>query len=183
LIDLEDILNQCKKNNTKAQATLYNWLAPKLLGLCVRYMQNRDEAEDVMQDAFVKLFSNLSNYKGQGSFEGWAKRIAANTALTALNKKNKIYFERNLQLVENIDLDEEEAEHIDLQTILNCLNELPAGYRTIINMYLLDGYSHKEISENLGITESSSRSQYARARQSLMKLLKTKNTIASIKNA
>lgn len=183
MIDLEEILNQCNKNNAKAQARLYNWLAPKLLGLCVRYMQNRDEAEDVMQDAFVKLFSNLSNYKGQGSFEGWAKRIAANTALTALNKKNRIYFERNLLLVETIDLDEEDAEQIDLQTILDCLNELPPGYRTIINMYLLDGFSHKEIAEKLNIAESSSRSQFARARQSLMKLLKSKNEIAGIKNA
>ena len=183
MIDLEDILKQCKKNNQNAQAILYNWLAPKLLGLCMRYMQDRDEAEDVMQDAFVKLFSNLSSYKGHGSFEGWAKRIAANTALTALNKKNKIYFERNLQLVENIDFVEEESEHLSLQCILDCLSTLPDGYRTIINMYLLDGYSHKEISEKLGIAESSCRSQYARARQALMKLLKIKNETASIKNA
>ena len=136
-----------------------------------------------MQDAFVKIFSSLSSFKGQGSFEGWAKRIAANTALTALHKRNRIYFERNLQLVENIDFEEEEAEHLSLQCILDCLNELPEGYRTIINMYLLDGFSHKEIAEKLNIAESSSRSQFARARQTLMKLLKSKNEIAGIKNA
>ena len=183
MIDLDDILIQCKKNNKNAQAALYNWLAPKLLGLCFRYLQNRDEAEDVMQDAFVKIFSSLSGYKGQGSFEGWAKRIAANTALNALNKKNRMYFERNLQLVENIDFEEEEAEHISLQCILDCLKELPEGYRTIINMYLLDEFSHKEIAEKLNIAESSSRSQYARARQSLLKLLKSKHQITGLRNA
>lgn len=183
MFDFEHILHQSKKNNKAAQASLYNWLAPKLLGLCLRYMQDRDEAEDVMQDAFVKIFSNLSNYRGQGSFEGWAKRIAANTALTALNKKNRIQFERNLQLVENIEFEEEEAGQITMQCILECLNELPDGYRTIVNMYLIDGFSHKEIAEKLNIAESSSRSQFARARQTLTKLLKSKQQIAGIKNA
>jgi RNA polymerase sigma-70 factor (ECF subfamily) len=183
LIDLESIVNQCKKNNKQAQATLYNWLAPKIVGLCLRYMQNRDEAEDVMQDTFVKLFSNLSSYKSQGSFEGWAKRIAANTALSALRKKNQIHFERNLQVVENIEFEEEEVEHLSLQNLLACLETLPAGYRTIINLYLIDGFSHKEIGEKLGIAESTSRSQFTRARQMLMKLIKSKNELTHIKNA
>jgi len=183
LVDLEIILNQCKKNNKQAQASLYNWLAPKLLGLCVRYMQDRDEAEDVMQDSFVKIFTSLSTFKGQGSFEGWAKRIAANTALTALRKKNRIYFERNLQLVENIEIEVEEAQHLKMEFIIDCLDKLPTGYRAIINLYLIEEFSHKEIAEKLGIAESTSRSQFARARQVLMKLLKNKNEITSSKKA
>lgn len=183
MVDLEIILNQCKKNNKQAQASLYNWLAPKLLGLCVRYMQDRDEAEDVMQDSFVKIFTSLSTFKGQGSFEGWAKRIAANTALTALRKKNRIYFERNLQLVENIEIEVEEAQHLKMEFIIDCLDKLPTGYRAIINLYLIEEFSHKEIAEKLGIAESTSRSQFARARQVLMKLLKNKNEITSSKKA
>jgi RNA polymerase sigma factor (sigma-70 family) len=179
LVDLESILNQCKKNNRTAQAALYNWLAPKLLGLCVRYMQNRDEAEDVMQDAFVKIFTSLSSYKGQGSFEGWARRVAVNTALTALQKKKRIYFERNLQLVENIEFKEEETQQLSMELILSCLHRLPAGYCAIINLYLIEEFSHKEIAEKLGITESTSRSQFARARQALIKLLKEENKIIS----
>lgn len=183
MTDQEHILNQCKKNDRQAQAALYNWLAPKILGLCIRYMQDRDEAEDVMQDAFVKIFTNLSSFKGQGSFEGWAKRIAANTALTALRKKGNIYFERNLQVVENIEFEEEETQGISPAAVMECLDTLPTGYRTIINMYLIDGFSHKEIGEKLGIAESSSRSQFARARQVLLKLLKSRTTMVNMKNA
>lgn len=183
MVDLELIVNQCKKNNKKAQATLYDWLAPKLLGLCVRYMHYREEAEDVMQDSFVKIFTNIQSFKGEGSFEGWAKRIAANTALTALKKKKRIHFERNLLLVENIEIEENEAQQLSTAFIIECLDKLPIGYRTIINLYLLEEFSHKEIAEKLGIAESTSRSQFARARQVLLKLLTTKNEIKSSKNA
>lgn len=183
MIDIDDILKRCKKNDKQAQAQLYNWLAPKLLGLCYRYLQNRDEAEDAMQDAFVKVFTSLDSYKAVGSFEGWAKRIAANTALNTLRTKHKIYFERNLLLVEAIEVEEEEARQLSAADIMQCLEQLPSGYRTIINMYLIDGFSHKEIAEKLGIAESSSRSQFARARQILMKQLKAKEAVANIKNA
>jgi RNA polymerase sigma factor (sigma-70 family) len=146
-------------------------------------MQDRDEAEDVMQDAFVKIFSNLNSFKNEGSFEGWAKRIAVNTALTALKDKKRIYFERNLELVETIEIDQEEQEHLGLKEILSCMNTLPEGYRTIVNLALVEDFSHKEIADKLGISESTSRSQLARARQNLMKLLKEKIHISSKKNA
>ena len=183
MTDLDTILDQCKKNNIQAQAKLYNWLSPKLLGLCIRYMQQRDDAEDVMQDSFVKIFSSLSSYKHEGSFEGWAKRIAVNTSLTALKKKNKIYFERNLTIVENIEFNENEEEHITAAEIITCMDLLPLGYRTIINLFLIEEFSHKEISEKLNIGESTSRSQYTRARQALMKLLKERTTLTSVKKA
>jgi RNA polymerase sigma factor (sigma-70 family) len=174
LTDLPTILARCKKNDKTAQAALYNWLSPKLLGLCVRYMQDRDEAEDVMQDAFVKIFTGLNSFKNEGSFEGWAKRIAVNTALNALKKKNRIYFERNLTIVESADFTEEEQQQIQLPEILECMDALPTGYRTIVNLFLVEEFSHKEIARKLNIGESTSRSQFARARQMLMKLLKKK---------
>ena len=183
MIDLETILERCKKNDTQAQLQLYNWLAPVLLGISLRYMQNRDEAEDVMQDAFVKIFTNIKAFKNEGSFEGWAKRIAVNTALTALKVKKRIYFERNLEIVETIEFDGEEQDLINLPEILACMAALPEGYRTIINLCLVEEFTHKEIAEKLGISESTSRSQLSRARQALLKLLKEKTGIISRKNA
>jgi RNA polymerase sigma factor (sigma-70 family) len=172
LKDLESILDKCRRNDKYAQAELYNWLAPKLLGLCLRYIQSRDEAEDSMQDAFVKIFTSLDSYRGQGSFEGWAKRIAVNTALTALKKKNKIQFERDLTIVENIEITEEEQSTISTEDIMACLQQLPDGYRAIVNLFMIEEFSHKEIAERLNISESTSRSQCSRAKQALLKLIK-----------
>jgi len=146
-------------------------------------MQDRDEAEDVMQDAFVKIFTNLKSFKNEGSFEGWAKRITVNTALTALKVKKRIYFERNLEIVETIEFEKDEQELLSLPEILSCMDALPEGYRMIVNLSLVEEFSHREIGEKLGITESTSRSQLARARQALMKLLKEKITAVSRKNA
>lgn len=183
MTEIQTILEKCKKKDGKAQATLYNWLAPKLLGLCLRYMQDRDEAEDVMQDSFVKIFTQLHSYRGEGSFEGWAKRVAVNTALTALKKKKGIYFERNLTVVESIDFSEDEHQHLNIAEITACMESLAPGYRTIVNLFLVEGFSHREIAEQLDITESTSRSQYARARQALMKLLKEKTQVVPARNA
>lgn len=183
MTDLDTILKQCKKNNKYAQQTLYNWLSPKLLGVCVRYMKDRDEAEDVMQDAFVKIFTSLSAFKGTGSFEGWARRIAANTALSAIRKKGNIYFERDLQVVANIEFAEDDERSVSTEMIMACIDDLPLGYRTIINLYLVEEFSHQEIADKLGISPATSRSQYARARQSLLKALKLKTEPAGAKNA
>lgn len=174
MTDLEKILEGCKKNDRSAQAGLYKLLAPKLLGLCLRYLQDRDEAEDAMQDAFVKIFTGIGSFKGNGSFEGWAKRIAVNTALTALKTKNRTHFERPTDMMENIGIPDEDPHLISPDELMACMNALPTGYRTIVNLFLVEEFSHKEIAEKLNITESTSRSQYSRARQTLMKLIKEK---------
>ncbi len=179
--DLPAILSRCKKNDRNAQALLYNWLAPSLLAVCVRYLKDRAEAEDVMQDTFVKLFTSLDSFKNEGSFEGWARRIAVNTSLSRLKQKNRIWFERNLQLVENVDFTEEEHHDLAAADIMACMEALPAGYRIIVNLFLVEDFSHREIAEKLGISESTSRSQYARARQSLIKLIKAKTELVAIK--
>lgn len=174
MTDLEKILEGCKKNDRSAQAGLYKLLAPKLLGLCIRYLQDRNEAEDAMQDAFVKIFTHMTSFKGSGSFEGWAKRIAVNTALTALKARNRLSFERHTEAMEDISIAEEEPMALSSADIMAFMKALPVGYRTIINLFLVEEFSHKEIAEKLAITESTSRSQYTRARQALMKLIKDK---------
>jgi RNA polymerase sigma-70 factor (ECF subfamily) len=183
LTDLDTILQQCKKNNRYAQQALYEWLAPKLLAVSIRYMKDRDEAEDVMQDSFVKIFTSLNSFKANGSFEGWARRITANTALSAIRKKGSIYFERDLQLVANVEFNNDDESLLSTEVIMNCIDKLPLGYRTIINLYLVEEFTHEEIATQLGITASTSRSQCARARQALLKLLKTKTELAGTKNA
>jgi RNA polymerase sigma factor (sigma-70 family) len=172
LIDYTDIINKCKKNNRQAQAQLYNSLAPKLLGICTRYIKERSEAEDVMQDSIVKIFLKLDSFKHQGSFEGWARRITVNTALSHLRADNKMQFNRDLKIIENIEFKSEEISLVDEKDLLVCLDSLPMGYRTIINLFLIEDYSHKEVAEKLGISESTSRSQLSRARQTLAELLK-----------
>ncbi len=181
--DIESILKGCKKNERAAQSQLYQLLAPRMLAVSFRYMQDRDEAEDVMQDAFVKIFTSLGSFRNEGSFEGWARRITANTALSALRKRNRVVFERNLVIVEQIDFTEDESTAITPADIISCMDKLPPGYRTIINLFLLEEFSHREIAEKLGIQESTSRSQYTRARQMLLKLLKEKTPSHNIKNA
>jgi RNA polymerase sigma-70 factor (ECF subfamily) len=172
LVDLEEIIKKCKKNDQQAQAALYNWLAPKLLGLCVRYFKDRSEAEDVMQDSLVKIFMNIDSYRFEGSFEGWCKRIAVNTTLNRLKVNNRMQFDRDLRHIENAELTEQVNSPVNEQDILLCLDRLPDGYRTILNLFLYEDFSHREIAERLKISESTSRSQYTRARQLLTKLVK-----------
>jgi RNA polymerase sigma factor (sigma-70 family) len=145
-----------------------------LYGICCRYVKNRDDAEDVLQDSFIKIFLNVNQFKGEGSFEGWMKRITVNTALTYLKEKQKIKFESADKLFIVDEVETNLDEDIKVELILNCLNELPMGYRTIFNLYLVEGFSHKEIAEQLGIKESTSRSQYTKARQYMIELLTKK---------
>jgi RNA polymerase sigma factor (sigma-70 family) len=180
---IEEIIDLCKKNNRDAQGRMFALLAPSLLGICRRYLGSIDEAEDAMQDSFVKIFSSLNKFKGDGSFEGWAKRIAVNTSLDVLRRKKRIRFERNLSIVETYDFSEEENDQLDIKEIMSCLEELPVGYRTVLNLHLVEGFSHREIGEQLGIQESTSRSQFARARQQLLRKIKERTLHISIKNA
>jgi RNA polymerase sigma factor (sigma-70 family) len=178
LEQLEYIIDECKKENARAQNELFKRYAPKLLGICCRYIRDRDDAEDALQETFIKIFSNIHQFKAEGSFEGWMKRIAANTALNHLKEKNKVQFD-DLAKVSLTKVEEDEKEYqlmveADAQKILRCIQDLPVGYRTILNMYLMEEFSHKEIAEKLGIEESTSRSQYTRARKALLELINTK---------
>jgi RNA polymerase sigma factor (sigma-70 family) len=183
LDELPQIVAACRKNDKEAQFRLYRMLAPQLMGICLRYMRHREEAEDVLQDTFVKIFTNLAALKNESSFEGWAKRIAVNTALSALKYKKRITFDGDLSKVEEEAADNFENDSLNTDELVSCLNTLPDGYRTIINLFLVEEYSHKEIAEKLGIRESTSRSQYSRALKALQQVIKKKSTGTLINNA
>lgn len=149
-----------------------------MFGICCRYAANRDIAQDMLQDGFITVFTKIGSFRGEGSFEGWLRRIFVNTALGYLRKNNVL---DNSEMVEDVKLfDTRESaiiEKMEAQEIMRYISLLPDGYRVVLNMFAIEGYSHKEISEQLGISEGTSRSQYARAKIYLHKLLKNDDII------
>jgi RNA polymerase sigma factor (sigma-70 family) len=179
------IIRQCKKYDIKAQEYIFNKYAPELLKICFRYIKNKAKAEDVMQDAFITIFSKIKQYKGTGSFEGWIKRITLNTALTQLRKDKKEIISEDFDNYEAETQSKERKKDFnpeDYQSVIEyakfkqcelieTMNELPEGYKTVFNLYVIEGYKHKEIAEELGISEGTSKSQLLRARTKLKELL------------
>ena len=164
------LLKACIQGDRKAQRKLYEQLAPKMFPVCLRYMNNREMAEDVMQDGFVTLFSKLDSYSGTGSFEGWARKIFVNTALMQLRRNDVLKESDNLDDAWDIGSPGPSAiQEIGFKELLELIAELPPGFRTVFNMYVIEGYSHKEIADELGISENTSRSQLQRARVILQK--------------
>ena len=156
------------KDNEKECKAIYEKLAPKMMSLCLRYMGDREDAKDVLQDGFVTLFSKIDSYSGEGSFEGWARRIFVNTALMALRKNDALKMCDSLESAAHLQGGEmSQMQSISYRELLAMIAELPSGYRTIFNMYVVEGYSHKEIAAALGISEATSRAQLMRARTML----------------
>lgn len=136
-----------------------------MLSVCLRYVGNRATAEDLLQDGFVVLFSKLDTYKGDGSFEGWARKIFVNTALMYLRKKDALKMSDDLENARELSSDmTTQMQDIGYKELMKLITELPPGFRTVFNMYVIEGYSHKEIADELGITETTSRTQLSRAR-------------------
>lgn len=162
----------CKRKDIQARKNLYELYAPAMFGICIRYMGSRESAQDILQEGFIKVFTKIDSYSGSGSFEGWIRKIFVTTALEHL--RNIKVSRENLALEDYSDTvhnwDTSIIEDLSEQEILKCIEELPIGFRTVFNLYVIEGYSHAEISQILNIGESSSRSQLARARQ----LLQTK---------
>ena len=166
-----ELIIACKKQNAKAQRALYDKHASHMLGLCKRYIKGEMEAEDVMIKGFMKVFTKIDLFEGKGSFEGWMKRIMINEALGYIRKNKSMYLEMEIEAADkepDFDTLSTELEAMDL---LKMVNGLPSGYRTIFNLYAIEGYSHKEIAELLGISENTSKSQLSRARMHLQKKL------------
>ena len=169
----EALLAACRRGEEAAQLRLYNQLAYGLMGVCLRYCPSRAEAEDVLQNTFVKIFTRLDQYRGDGPFEAWARRIAVHTALHAVEQHRL----RHPTSTGAADLDEHAAnlpspdpsalDQLAAADLLRHLAALPPGYRTVLNLYAIEGYSHPEIAQLLGISEGTSKSQLARARQLL----------------
>ncbi len=170
---LEQLVPACRKGDRKAQKRLFDSLAPKMMALCLRYLGDRKTAEDVLQDGFVTLFSRLDSYSGTGSFEGWARRIFVNTALMHLRKTDALKLSDDI--AEARTLSSEEAtpvQKMGYRELMNLIAKLPPDARTVFNMYVIEGYSHKEIAEALGLTEATSRSKLQRARLRLQEMIK-----------
>jgi RNA polymerase sigma factor (sigma-70 family) len=161
-----DLIADCLAGKRNAQEALYKKYISKMLAICTRYLPDRTEAEDAMTNGFVRVFSQLESFKQAGSFEGWIRRIVVNEALAMLRKKSKMY----LEPAENADYHTDyqiEEKHLEAEELLAMVQKLPIGYRTVFNLYAIEGYSHKEIADLLGVTESTSKSQLNRARNML----------------
>lgn len=168
-----EILQACRRGDRKAQKQLYDRLAPKMMAVCLRYMGTRDDAEDILQEGFITLFSRLDSYSGEGSFEGWARKIFVNTALMSLRKKDALKMSEDLETAWNVSSDGvSQIQSAGYHELLKLIASLPTGYRTVFNLFVVEGYSHKEIAQALGITEATSRSQLQRARVMLQDKIK-----------
>jgi len=161
-MSLDLLIKKCKNRDIKSQSEIYHLFAGKLFALCLKYSKTREEAEDNLQEAFLTIFKKIDQFKSKGSFEGWMKRIVINTALQTYRQKNILNLvEENYPEEVEIEINEED---ISLEFLLKIIQELPERYRMVFNLYVLDGYSHREISSLLGIAEGTSKSNLSRAR-------------------
>ena len=168
----QDLIKECIDNNPKAQKELYDRFASKMMGVSYRYANSQEEAKDILQDAFIKVFGRIGSFKKEGSLEGWIRRIVVNTALDSIRKRKKD--KQNVSLTEAEHLASNKdyiIENLSAEDLLQMLKTIPIGYRTVFNLYAIEGYSHKEIADSLGITENTSKSQYSRAKAFLRNLL------------
>ena len=168
-----DWIEGAKRGERRSQKAIYDMLSAKMMAVCMRYMGDKDSAEDVLQDGFVTLFSKIDSYSGAGSFEGWARKIFVNTALMSLRKKDALKDSEDVDAARGIVSEEPSViQKIGYKDLIAMIAALPPGFRTVFNMYVLEGYSHKEIAKELGISETTSRSQLQRARLLLQSKIK-----------
>lgn len=177
------LIAECLKGDRKSQKALYELYAPKLFPVCLKYVKNQMDAEDVLQDSFVKLFNNLHKFKGEGSFEGWMRRIFVNTAIEHLRRKK--LETRDCGYFENTLLDKQPSalDNLYNKDLLKNSKNLSKGYKTVFHLYAVEGFTHQEIAKTLGITESTSKSQFCRARAMLRTMVQGKRLIGSLSEA
>ena len=169
----QKIIDACLKGDRAAQKQLFDRFAPVMYSVCLRYVGDREVAQDLLQDGFVTLFTKLDSYRRDGSFEGWVRRIFINTSLMYLRKKDALRMTEDLDNVRNLSSDiPTQIENIGYGELMKLIAQLPPGFRTVFNMYVVEGYSHKDIAEELGITETTSRTQLSRARNWLQARIK-----------
>lgn len=164
------IIEGCKKRDKRCQELLYHKYKAALFGICLRYCKNREDAEDVLQEGYIKIFSNMETFRQEGSFEGWLKRIMVNTALNHYKASLKFGFMQNYDDIKDFDNAETEplyAAKYNSEELMRMVQNLPDGYRMVFNLYAIEGYSHKQIAAMLNISENTSKSQLSRARQTL----------------
>lgn len=171
--DLNQIIRDCQNNKRKSQQLLYEMFASKMFGVCLRYCKNRTEAEDCLQEGFIKVFSKIHLFGFKGSFEGWVRRIIVNTVIEYFRKRQPEI------LVDEFPLIKEEEEEVYIPVVkenelMDMIQELPPKYRVVFNMYAIEGYTHKEIAEETGVSVGTSKSNLSRARQWLKQRIEDK---------
>jgi RNA polymerase sigma-70 factor (ECF subfamily) len=172
----ELIISGCIQQHPTAQRELYNRYSPKMLSVCYRYAQSREDAEDMLQEGFIKIYTQIHTFQNKGAFEGWVRRIIVHTCINFLKKHKK--FSENVDLIHAnyLQIKEETIPSImQAKQVIECIRLLPVGYKTVLNLYAIEGFSHKEIADMLDIEESTSRSQYTRAKAMLENILVKKN--------
>jgi RNA polymerase sigma factor (sigma-70 family) len=179
MFELEKVISDCMKNKRQAQVLLYNQYAPSLLGVCSRYVADKSEAEDILQESFLKIFKNITEYSGKGHFENWMRKIVVNTAITHFHREKKHYYHEEIEEINTneILLEVSPENEIETEELYNLLKTMPEGYKMIFNLYAIEGYKHKEIAEKLNIEESTSKTQYLRAKNWIIKEMKKLNWI------
>jgi len=171
-ISESDLINGCLEGSRRMQEELYNRFSPRMYAVCLRYAGNAEEAEDILQEGFIKIFKKLESFRGEGSFEGWIRRIFVNTAIEHFRRK------RYLMPVTEKEENTIEGKYVSAldalaeKDIIALIQELSPGYRTVFNMYVVEGYTHKEIADMLGISEGTSKSQLSRAKVILQGMVK-----------
>ena len=164
MCNLDRIIDKCKEGDRQAAEKIYQIFSAKMFALCLRFSKDRADAEDTLQDGFIKIFTSIGQYTGKGSFEGWMKRIMINTAMEKFRKNSP------LQIVDNEDIDEEVS--IPEEVLADFVNQLPERYKMVFNLYVIEEMSHKDIAALLGINEGTSKSNLARAREILKRKVK-----------
>jgi RNA polymerase sigma-70 factor (ECF subfamily) len=176
MLSESELLEGCMQNNRLYQKRLYEKFSRKMFGVCMCYTHDRYEAENILQDGFIKVFEGIRNFKPTGSLEGWIRRIIVNTAIDYYRKIKKLQFTKvELEDAENsaqASVDPEELDNISVDELAALIQKLPEGSRVIFNLYVTEGYNHRQIAEILGISEGTSKSQYSRARMLLQNQLK-----------
>ncbi len=168
------LVKGCIDGDPVSQKKLYERFSKKMMGVCLRYADNYEDAQDILQEGLIKVFKNIDSFKGSGSLEGWIRRIVVNTALATYRTSNPLRLSKGSEELEYIPAaDDDILGSISVKDLLNIIRKLPSGYRVVFNLYAIEGYSHKEIAEQLDITESTSKSQYSRARSLLQKIIQS----------
>ena len=166
------MLAGCLGKSASAQDALYSKYSPKMLGVCYRFAKSREDAEDMLQEGFIKVFSQIHQYRNEGSLEGWVRRIVVHTCINVLKKNKKFSDCIDISYAAGLHSEDSNVHSILLaKEVVECIRSLPVGYRTVLNLYAIEGYSHKEIAGMLEIEESTSRSQYTRAKSMLEGIL------------
>lgn len=167
----KDLVEKCMAGDTISQKQLYDRYSGVLYAICLRYAKNAENARDLLQDSFIKVFDGLKYFRFEGSFEGWMKRVAVNTCLDFHKKiKNEPYNE-DLETVIQVGAQETVNAGLNARDLIGLLQKLPAGYRTVFNLYAIEGFSHQEIADSLGVTENTSKTQLFKARKLLQAML------------